>query len=451
MRSSHETASPALVDVSSRRRRAARSTGSRSSAALHARERRLPPRALRRRLAEAAAPGRRPHRARDHEGAARGVRGGEGDVLAHHPLTELAPAENGWRASFATPDGHGRGRRRDGRARARAAAASPRPRRAASSRRTTRTRPGRRRGSRSTPAPRRATSTRCSTTRTAAPGPRRCRATRSPRRRAPTAPSCSTPTREEFTDSLGPRDVVSQAIFDEVEAGRGVETEDGRPAVWLDTTRIPEADADVSLPYMLRRYRGGGHRPARRAAPHLPGAPLPERRPRDRHERRDDARGRLRLRRDRRRHARAKPHDGQLAARVRRLRPPRRDGRRDESEGMSTITTTDLAQAVEDAAAHLYVWALKDIPQDLRDALGRGEGPRDLGHGDPRARDDPPQRLDRRRAEEPRLPGHRDRRLLLPRRRALPAPPGADLRVAEGGHGARDASSIRCARTRCTR
>src|SRR6188472_738259 len=63
---------------------------------------------------------------------------------------------------------------------------------------------------------------------------------------------------EEFTDSLGPRDVVSQAIFDEVDAGRGVLTEDGRPAVWLDTTRIPPADADVSLPYMLRRYRGAG-------------------------------------------------------------------------------------------------------------------------------------------------------------------------------------------------
>jgi succinate dehydrogenase / fumarate reductase flavoprotein subunit/L-aspartate oxidase len=63
---------------------------------------------------------------------------------------------------------------------------------------------------------------------------------------------------EEFTDSLGPRDEVSQAIFDEVEAGRGVETEDGRPAVWLDTTRIAPADAEVSLPYMLRRYRGGG-------------------------------------------------------------------------------------------------------------------------------------------------------------------------------------------------
>jgi succinate dehydrogenase / fumarate reductase flavoprotein subunit/L-aspartate oxidase len=63
---------------------------------------------------------------------------------------------------------------------------------------------------------------------------------------------------EEFTDSLGPRDEVSQAIFDEVEAGRGVETRDGRPAVWLDTTRIAEADAEISLPYMLRRYRGGG-------------------------------------------------------------------------------------------------------------------------------------------------------------------------------------------------
>ena len=64
--------------------------------------------------------------------------------------------------------------------------------------------------------------------------------------------------REEFTDSLGPRDVVSQAIFDEVEKGNGVESPDGRPAVYLDTTRIPEADADISLPYMLRRYRGSG-------------------------------------------------------------------------------------------------------------------------------------------------------------------------------------------------
>src|SRR6266516_417932 len=63
---------------------------------------------------------------------------------------------------------------------------------------------------------------------------------------------------EEFTDPLGPRDAVSQAIFDEVEAGRGVETPDGRPAVLLDTTRISEHDADIALPYMLRRYRSGG-------------------------------------------------------------------------------------------------------------------------------------------------------------------------------------------------
>jgi succinate dehydrogenase / fumarate reductase flavoprotein subunit/L-aspartate oxidase len=63
---------------------------------------------------------------------------------------------------------------------------------------------------------------------------------------------------EEFTDSLGPRDAVSQAIFEEVEKGKGVETPDGRTAVLLDTTRIPEADAHVSLPYMLRRYRAAG-------------------------------------------------------------------------------------------------------------------------------------------------------------------------------------------------
>ena len=34
-----------------------------------------------------------------------------------------------------------------------------------------------------------------------------------------------------------------------------------------------------------------------------------------------------------------------------------------------TLVETNLQQSVEDAAAHLYVWALKDIPQDLRDAL----------------------------------------------------------------------------------
>ncbi|HUY71644.1 MAG TPA: FAD-dependent oxidoreductase [Gaiellaceae bacterium] len=63
---------------------------------------------------------------------------------------------------------------------------------------------------------------------------------------------------DEFTDSLGPRDVVAQAIVDEVESGNGVATPDGRPAVYLDTTRISEDDAAISLPYMLRRYRAAG-------------------------------------------------------------------------------------------------------------------------------------------------------------------------------------------------
>ena len=40
--------------------------------------------------------------------------------------------------------------------------------------------------------------------------------------------------------------------------GKGVETPDGQPAVWLDTARIAEDDAEVSLPYMLRRYRSAG-------------------------------------------------------------------------------------------------------------------------------------------------------------------------------------------------
>jgi fumarate hydratase subunit alpha len=34
-----------------------------------------------------------------------------------------------------------------------------------------------------------------------------------------------------------------------------------------------------------------------------------------------------------------------------------------------SAVATDLQRAVEEAAAHLYVWALKDIPQDLRDAI----------------------------------------------------------------------------------
>ena len=185
---------------------------------------------------------------------------------------------------------------------------------------------------------------------------------------------------EEFTDSLGPRDVVSQAIFDEVEAGRGVETEDGRPAVWLDTTRIAEADADVSLPYMLRRYRGGGIDPL--AEPILTYPVL------------HYQNGGLVIDTDAETTLEGVFACGEIAGgthgRNRMMGNSLLEcvvfGRRaganaaTKAKRMSTITTTDLAQAVEDAAAHLYVWALKDIPQDLRDALAAAQRPRDVGH-----------------------------------------------------------------------
>jgi tartrate/fumarate subfamily iron-sulfur-dependent hydro-lyase alpha chain len=51
---------------------------------------------------------------------------------------------------------------------------------------------------------------------------------------------------------------------------------------------------------------------------------------------------------------------------MRRLRSARGQG--GGGSGMSVVET-DLQGAVEDVAAHLYIWALKDIPQDLRDAL----------------------------------------------------------------------------------
>jgi fumarate hydratase subunit alpha/L(+)-tartrate dehydratase alpha subunit len=38
------------------------------------------------------------------------------------------------------------------------------------------------------------------------------------------------------------------------------------------------------------------------------------------------------------------------------------------------VVATSVFDAVENAAAHLYVWALKDIPQDLRDALVAAQG-----------------------------------------------------------------------------
>ena len=63
---------------------------------------------------------------------------------------------------------------------------------------------------------------------------------------------------ERFIDELAPRDVVAAAIVREVEEGRGVGTPDGRPSVLLDCRPIDPADAAISLPYMLKRYRHAG-------------------------------------------------------------------------------------------------------------------------------------------------------------------------------------------------
>jgi L-aspartate oxidase len=63
---------------------------------------------------------------------------------------------------------------------------------------------------------------------------------------------------ERFVDELGGRDVVAAAIVQECEEGRGLTTPEGRPSVLLDCRPIAVADAEISLPYMLRRYRAAG-------------------------------------------------------------------------------------------------------------------------------------------------------------------------------------------------
>jgi aspartate oxidase len=186
-----------------------------------------------------------------------GFEAGSGAVLAHHRLTGLEPAENGWRAMFATPDGTD-----EVDAAAVVLASGGRCFAEAATR-----------GEFSTNHPN-ATG---ETTRIALDAgadardldalqyhpnggawPATMQGYSIPETTRAYGAVLLNADGEEFTDSLGPRDAVSQAIFDEVEAGRGVETEDGRPAVWLDTTRIADDDAAVSLPYMLRRYRGAG-------------------------------------------------------------------------------------------------------------------------------------------------------------------------------------------------
>jgi L-aspartate oxidase len=63
---------------------------------------------------------------------------------------------------------------------------------------------------------------------------------------------------QRFVDELAPRDVVSEAIVRECQEGRGLQTPEGRPSVLLDCRPVDPADAAISLPFMLRRYRAEG-------------------------------------------------------------------------------------------------------------------------------------------------------------------------------------------------
>jgi len=100
---------------------------------------------------------------------------------------------------------------------------------------------------------------------------------------------------ERFVDELAPRDVVSQAIIDAVEEGRGATAPDGSPGVWLDTAAIDrengsgftqqrlayvhkrylKAGVDITrervLVYPVLHYRNGGLAIDERAATSLPG------------------------------------------------------------------------------------------------------------------------------------------------------------------------------------
>src|SRR5207237_523763 len=97
-------------------------------------------------------------------------------------------------------------------------------------------------------------------------------------------------------------------------------------------------------------------RSAVRADPHVSRSALPKRRTRHRREFGDHGRRSLRVRGDRGRNARTQSHDGKFVARVHGLRSAR--GSCGEGKG-TLVITTDLEGMVEDAAAHLYVWALK--------------------------------------------------------------------------------------------
>ena len=75
---------------------------------------------------------------------------------------------------------------------------------------------------------------------------------------------------EQFVDELAPRDVVAAAIIRECAEGRGITTPAGRPAVHLDCRPVDPADAEISFPYMLRRYRKAGLDPLTELIPVYP-------------------------------------------------------------------------------------------------------------------------------------------------------------------------------------
>ena len=97
-RSSHETAYKRLVGVLTSEAPSAIHWLEELGRRVHARERRLPPGALRRLEPQAAAPGRRPHGPRDHEGAARRRRGIVHGGLHEGAAAGAGPVNGHWRA-----------------------------------------------------------------------------------------------------------------------------------------------------------------------------------------------------------------------------------------------------------------------------------------------------------------------------------------------------------------
>ena len=140
---------------------------------------------------------------------------------------------------------------------------------------------------------------------------------------------CSTATASASSTSSAPRDVVAAAIVRECEEGRGLD--DARRAArrcCSTAARSPPADAEISLPYMLRRYRAAGIDPLAEPIHTYPvlhyqngGLVIDEHGA-------TTIDGPVRGRRDHRRRARPQPHDGQLAARLRGLRLAGRARRR---------------------------------------------------------------------------------------------------------------------------